>query len=307
LCLAVHPRLWRPFSLVVGQTYRPVEPPGLRSPRFRADPFDSLQVPTVTDLVYTRPYLYPRQQAAIFTDKRWTLLEASTKSGMTAAGIARILEWGFLGKPGQTYWFVTPSSEQTRVAFNRVRQNLPIRSFQSREAPTPTIIASSGTLLVFRSADSNIISEDIWGLVIDGASQTIGPQVSESAWHQLRSNLMALKAPAVIMGSVRDKNNWFYNMCRRSEAGDLPDSQYRKITYLNVMEETNILDESEIEEIKKDLPDYLFRALYLCEPLDDSIDPDNQNRDPRLMSDRELALIAQIDLGENRLYMGGPH
>lgn len=104
--------------------------------------------------VYERPYLYPKQQQAIFSKKRWALCEASTKSGKTVASIARLLEWGFAGQPGQNYWWVAPVSDQARIAFARVKAGLTVGSFSSRESPTPSVTLLTGVTLGFKSADN---------------------------------------------------------------------------------------------------------------------------------------------------------
>ena len=39
-------------------------------------------------LTYERPYLYPKQQAAIFDSRRYSFIEATTKAGKTTCSIS---------------------------------------------------------------------------------------------------------------------------------------------------------------------------------------------------------------------------
>lgn len=221
------------------------------------------------DLVYTRPYLYPKQEAAIFTDKRWALVEASTKSGKTVASIARLLEWGFLGSSGQNYWWVAPVSDQARIAFSRVKQNLTLGSFTSRESPTPSITLANGAILAFKSADNpdSLFGEDVYGVVIDEASRA-----RPEAWHAIRSTLTATRGPAVLIGNVKGRKNWFYHFCRRAESGQEPNAQFSRIGWQDAVE-AGVLDLEEIEDARRNLPEIVFRELYEAVAADDAGNP----------------------------------
>jgi hypothetical protein len=46
----------------------------------------------MSEIVYRRPWLYDKQVEAIFTDMRYGVIEASTKSGKTVGCLAWIFE-----------------------------------------------------------------------------------------------------------------------------------------------------------------------------------------------------------------------
>jgi phage FluMu gp28-like protein len=218
---------------------------------------------------YTRPPLYPKQSRAIFNDKRWSLVEASTKSGKTVASIAWILEGAFGDKAGENSWWVAPVSEQARIAFTRVKQNLTSGSFSSRESPIPTITLINGAILTFRSADNpdSLYGEDVKRVVIDEASR-----MKNEAWYAIRSTLTATNGKAVIIGNVNGRYNWFYEFCREAEAGRDPNANYSRITWRDAVD-AGVLDIEEIEDAQRRLPEQVFRELYEAEATDDGLNP----------------------------------
>ena len=74
-----------------------------------------------------------------------------------------------------------------------------------------------------------------------------------------------------MIGNVKGKKNWFYKLGERARQGE-PDYKYFKITAYDAARE-GIISEKEIEQAKRDLPDYVFRELYLAEPADDKSNP----------------------------------
>jgi hypothetical protein len=224
---------------------------------------------------YTRPYLYPKQRDAIFTPKRWALCEASTKSGKTVASIARFLEWGLVGNGiteaalGQNYWWVAYTSEVAKIAFNRVKLGLTRGTFTPRESPYPSIQLITGPTLHFRSADNpdSLYGEDVFGAIIDEASRC-----AAEAWYAVRSTLTATRGPAVMIGNVKGRHNWFWEWCRRVQDGLDPNAAYSRITWEDAVA-AGVLDLEEIEDARRNLPEAIFRELYEAVASDDSGNP----------------------------------
>jgi hypothetical protein len=70
---------------------------------------------------------------------------------------------------------------------------------------------------------------------------------------------------------VKGRKNWFYKLARRAEAGEEGYS-YSKIIAADAVE-AGILHQKEVEEARRDLPELVFRELYLAEPGDDGTNP----------------------------------
>lgn len=216
---------------------------------------------------FIRPTLYPKQRSAIFDPRRYSIIEASTKSGKTAGCIIWLIEEAVRGKAGQNYWWVAPVSGQAKIAFRRAIRALPSASFIAH-LTEKTLTLSNGAVIWFKSADNpdNLYGEDVHAAVIDEASRS-----KPEAWHAVRSTLTATRGPIRIVGNVKGRKNWFYALARRAEAGD-PRMGYHKITARDAVR-AGILDAQEIEDAKADLPEAVFNELYNADASDDAGNP----------------------------------
>lgn len=224
--------------------------------------------------VYRRPWLYPKQRAAIFDGRdiegnpaRYALIEASTKAGKTVGSMSWLFEQALLGKPGDNFWWVAPIYGQTEIAFRRLRRGLPKQLIKANESKL-TIKLRHGPMIWFKSGEKPdaLYGEDVKAGVIDEASR-----VREESWHAVRSTLTATRGPLRIIGNVKGRKNWFYRMARRAEAGARGMS-YAKLTAYDAVA-GGVLDGQEIEDAKEQLPENVFRELYLAEPSDDEGNP----------------------------------
>lgn len=216
---------------------------------------------------YQRPPLAQYQVDALFNDSRYGIVEASTKAGKTAACLVWIIEQALQGKSGQDYWWVCPVYGQARIAFRRLKSGLPRVSFEANESEL-TLTLINGARIVCKSAEKpdNLYGEDVYAAVFDEASRA-----REEAWYALRSTLTATRAPVRIIGNVKGRKNWAYKLARKAESGE-PNMHYQKITAYDAID-AGILSEDEIEDARQQLPDNVFRELYLAEPSDDEGNP----------------------------------
>ncbi len=216
---------------------------------------------------YHRPWLYEKQRAAFFNDARYAVCEASTKAGKTVGCMAWLFEQAVLGKPGQNFFWVAPVYSQAQTAFRRFKRGLPADLLRTNESEL-TLTLGNGTVLWFKSGEKpdNLYGEDVYAAVIDEASRC-----REEAWHAVRSTLTATRGPVRIIGNVKGRRNWAYQLARRAEAGE-PGMQYHKITARDAVA-AGVLDAEEIEDARRTLPEHVFRELYLAEPSDDGGNP----------------------------------
>lgn len=217
-------------------------------------------------MIYNRPFLYPKQLAAIFEPKRYSFIEASTKAGKTSACIIWIIEQALTGKEGWNYWWIAPVSLQAYIAFDRCRRALgnDCRAFLS-----PYRIAMpNGTIIWFKSGDKpdSLYGEDVYAAVVDEASR-----LKEGAWFAVRTTLTATRGPVRVIGNVRGRSGWFYKLARRAEQGD-PVMAYHKIIAYDAVQ-AGILNAEEIEDAKRIYPEHVFKELYLAEASEDGGNP----------------------------------
>jgi hypothetical protein len=215
------------------------------------------------DIHLHRPPLYPKQFAAIYDPARYSLIEASTKAGKTSGCIAWITERAFGGREGWNYWWVAPVSEQARIAFDRTRRALGPDNARAYQSPY-RIALPQGSIIWFKSGDKpdSLYGEDVHAAVIDEASR-----LKQDAWYALRSTLTKTRGPARIIGNVHGRKNWFYRMARQAEQG-FPDMAYHRMIAHDAVE-AGVLAADEIEAARRELPDHIFRELYLAEASED--------------------------------------
>ena len=225
----------------------------------------------MTAIHYQRPYLYPKQLEALFHSKRFGLVEASTKAGKTVGCVVWLFEQALQGKPGHQFWWVAPSRFQAKIAFSRLKHGVHPSAYTTNETEL-TINVLNGASIVFKTGEDpdKLYGEDVYAAVIDEASR-----VREEAWIAVRSTLTATRGPARIIGNVKGRKNWFYNLSRRAEKemGD-PKSNlhYAKIISHDAVK-AGVLAAEEVEDARKNLPEHAFKELYLAEPADDGGNP----------------------------------
>lgn len=223
------------------------------------------------ELNWQRPKLYPKQSDAFFTPKRYSVCEATTKAGKTVGGMAWIVEKGLRGLPGQNRWWVAPTITQTKIAYTRIKQGLPSELIHTWDSDR-IIQLPNKSLLRFLSGDDpdNLYGEDVYDALMDEASRA-----REESYYALRSTLTATRGQLRIIGNVKGRQNWAYRVARKAEsemANPESDWNYSKITCLDAVE-AGVITAAEVEDARRNLPDHVFKELYMAEPSDDGGNP----------------------------------
>ena len=219
--------------------------------------------------VYERPFIYPKQLAAIFDPARYSVIEATTKAGKTLGCIIWLTEKALAGREGDNFWWVAPIFSQAKIAYRRVVQYLPrdIGLYKANDTEL-SIFLANGARISFKGSDNpnSLYGDDVTALVIDEASRC-----KEETWAACRSTLTATRGHARIIGNVKGKKNWAYKMARMAEAGE-KDMAYHRLTALDAIE-GGIFSQEELEDAKRQLPPHVFQELYLAKAADDGGNP----------------------------------
>ena len=204
----------------------------------------------------------------MFNDKRLSCIEASTKAGKTHGCIVWLWEQALFCEPGQHVWWVAPVFGQAKIAYERMKRSIN-PAFYHKNDSEMTLRLFNGAIIAFKSADrpDSLYGEDVYAAVVDEASR-----VKEDAWHAVRSTLTATQGPIRCIGNVKGRKNWFFLLCRKIEAGQIPNSFYAKLTAYDAVE-GGIFPLEEIESARAMMPEHVFRELYLAEPSDDGGNP----------------------------------
>lgn len=217
------------------------------------------------------PKLYPRQYEAIYCDQRYVVIEASTKAGKTAGCIVWQMDRVLSDTGGGEHWWVAPVYKQAQIAMKRAKrmlQNAGMHAHFTENKSEMTLAFSNGATWSFKSADNpdNLYGEDVASAVLDEASR-----MREESWTAVRSTLTATKGHVRFIGNVKGRGNWMYRLARKAENGAAHHAYFKLTAYDAVA--GGVLDPAEVEQAKADLPEHIFRELYLAEPADDGGNP----------------------------------
>lgn len=220
---------------------------------------------------YTRPPVTTYQKAIMNSPKRFTVTEASTKTGKTASHIIWLFEQSLKCKVNQSVWWVAPTYSQAEIAFNRMRNQITAKNFFKVNQTKLILTLPTGAIIQFKSAEKpdNLYGDDVYAAVFDEFTRA-----REESWHALRSTLTATNGPCKFIGNVKGKKNWGYRLGLKAKQGD-DNYEYFKITAYDAAAESHLtkMTIEEIEQAKRDLPEHVFRELYLAEHSEDGSNP----------------------------------
>lgn len=252
-------------------------------------------------ITYYRPPLTAYQLAFMDTPARYTVIEAATKSGKTTACLVWLTEQALQGGPGQEFWWVAPVLEQSRMAFRRLQHMLPPELPCHFHKTELRIEFPHGPAVVFRTANSpdNLYGEDVHAVVVDEASRC-----EAEAWYAIRSTLTATGGKAKLIGNVKGRGNWLHQLGQKARQPENTRYAYFKITAWDAVA-AGLLTPAEVYDAQENLPEEVFRELYLAEPADDGGNPFGQTHIEACTVaelSTEPALFFGIDFGKAQDY-----
>lgn len=232
-----------------------------------------------TSITYTRPKLYGYQTAILNSTARYTCTEAATKVGKTASHIVWLFEEALKCKTNQSVWWVAPTFAQAKIAFDRMKVQIQPREIYKANESNLLITLITGVKLHFKTGEKpdNLYGDDVYACVVDEASR-----LREEAWHALRTTITSTGGKIKFIGNVRGTKNWYYKMCVRAKTRDNISNggqyEYFKITAYDAASAGMKTKDGrpfieEIEDAKRDLPESVFRELYLAEASEDGSNP----------------------------------
>ena len=221
------------------------------------------------------PPVLEYQAKALWCTERYAVVEGSTKCGKTFPCLVWLLQQalGATG-PNQHVWWVAPIFSQAEIAFGRMVSMLtqadPKQTIWSHNKSKMfvTIKGDTGRTIWFKSADNpdGLFGEDVYAAVIDEASRC-----PAESWYAVRSTLTATRGPVRVIGNVKGRKNWAYQMARMAESGE-PDMHYSRITASDAVA-AGLISQHEVDDARRKLPESVFREIYMAEPSDDGANP----------------------------------
>lgn len=221
----------------------------------------------IKEINYTRPFLYPYQLQILNSEARFTVTIAATKIGKTASHIVWLFEQALNCKANQSVWWVAPTFQQAKIAYNRMKVQISDKSIFTANETNLIITLVTGAKIEFKTGEKpdNLYGDDVYAFVFDEFTRA-----REEAWHALRSTITSTGGHGKFIGNATSTNRWGYKLAMRAKGGQEKDYAYFKITAFDAAEAgmktkdgREFIDE--INSAKRDLPEYAFKALYLAE------------------------------------------
>lgn len=215
----------------------------------------------MTRVVIRRPALTEYQRAILESPARFTICEASTKSGKTHSHLWwGIEQWHRTDVPTTwEVWWVAPVYQQAKIAYQRLR-------FAFKSAPGYTFndsdlvaVCPGGRIFRFKSAEKpdNLYGENVLAFIFDEFTRG-----RPEAWAALRSTVTFTGGKGKLIGNYIGNANWGHQLMEEHR-GD-PSFAYFKITALQAVE-AGILPAQEVEQARRSLSHSTFMALYMAE------------------------------------------
>jgi len=223
---------------------------------------------------FNRPEIidkYKKQSEFIDENKRFTIVEATTKAGKTVGCIVWLLEQAINPdtiKYGDVCWWVAPTFTIAKIAYRRMKRFISDKRTFIENKSELSLTFKNGVTIFFKGADNpdSLYGEDVIAAVLDEASR-----MKEDAWYAVFTTLTATNGNCKIIGNVKGTNNWFYKLAREAETGNKTDWAYFKITAADAVS-AGVISQKVVDEAERTLPNGIFLELYYGIPFANSSD-----------------------------------
>lgn len=245
------------------------------------------------------PKLTGYQKDFLYSPARFTTVEASTKTGKTFShiywlftaahaqgeqGAKKLNPYLKPAKEGNEYWWCAPVYNQAQIAFNRMKRKVSQLDIYNVNKSELTITTPLDTVIRFKTTKDpdNLYGEDVYAAVMDEYTR-----MKPEAWYALRSTLTSTGGPCKFIGNFKGKSNWGHQLTlKANEEGSI--YERFKVTAYDAVK-AGILSEEEVDQARRDLPGFMFSALYLAE---------GEIDDARLIEDEAIADLLNNDFVE---------
>jgi hypothetical protein len=168
---------------------------------------------------------------------------------------------GMVRTPGGVFWWVAPNFGLSQRGMRWWKRVVPKEAYREEKSNRCFILPNQSELW-FKSADSDsLIGEGVDGMALDESARIPKDKYDVD----LRATLADKKGWAAFYSTPRAKN-WFYDMWTRGNDRAMEAWAGFNFPTLSNPE----IDPEEIEEVRKTIPDHVYRQEFLAEFLEDS-------------------------------------
>lgn len=204
------------------------------------------------------PTLHKGQQRVVELIKgpaKHVTVVAPRQVGKTFLGMQCLLYWA-INWPNSTIYFCSPTYQQAKKVMEELHKAIADSGIVEQYHLSDFFIRlKNGSTIYFKSTErvDNLRGATADFMIVDEAAYH-----QEEAWTAVLRPIMLVRGKKVLFISTPRGNNWFKRMY---DLGQLPDEQDYASCRMHYTENPR-LNQSELEEARRTLPDHVFRAEY---------------------------------------------
>lgn len=202
----------------------------------------------------------PKQKEIYEYPARFKIIACGRRFGKTFLCSYKVI-LSALSKPNQTFFILAPNYAQTKILWRMIKRTLPKEAVKRIMEGELFIELQNGSIIFAKSGDNPdaLRGEGLDGCVLDECAM-LRPEV----WNEAIRPALADKNGWAIFISTPKGKNWFYELFLRGQ--DPNQTEFKSFQYPSW--ENPLLAQSEIEEMRKSMPEVSFRQEVMAEFLD---------------------------------------
>lgn len=204
-------------------------------------------------------------QADILTSTaRFRIVACGRRWGKTVTCAKEVRDNLLSEGEGWLAWWVAPTYQQAEIGLRTLIDETPDQFIESVNRSKLRVEAVTGAVCEFKSADKpdNLRGEGVDLLVADEAAE-IDQYAYENA---LRPTLTDSADSRMIAISTPKGRGWFFEFYQRGRSEDWPDYE----AFQGPTTENPFINQSDVADAKRELPERVFRQEYLAEFVDET-------------------------------------
>jgi hypothetical protein len=205
-------------------------------------------------------HFLPKQREIYDHPARFKIIACGRRFGKTFLCSYKVI-LSALSKPNQTFFILAPNYAQTKILWRMIKRTLPKEAVKRIMEGELFIELNNGSIIFAKSGDNPdaLRGEGLDGCVLDECAM-LRPEV----WNEAIRPALADKNGWAIFISTPKGKNWFYELFLRGQ--DPNQTEFKSFQYPSW--ENPLLPQSEIEEMRKSMPEVSFRQEVMAEFLD---------------------------------------
>jgi hypothetical protein len=238
--------------------------------------------------------LLPKQQQILQDPHRFKVLDCGRRFGKTEyCAIEHVIK-ALAGKPDSVQWMIAPTYSTSKIMWRKLKEIIRkcgLSDYVSEIKEGELYIRFiNGTTIWCKSADNpeNLVGEGLSHVSLD----EFGIMKPDVWYESIRPALLDKGGSATFIGTPNGKNHFYDLFCKEDP---------NWVSYKYTSYDNPLIDSRELEDIVRDMPEFLFRQEIMAEFLDEGGDVFRQYVRMVCELDKpnyEESVIFGIDLGK---------